>query len=184
MRNIVVLGPQGSGKGTQAELLSNYLGIPTISPGVLFRSEVERGTGLGREIQKYIEAGDIVPAETVNQVMHERLQEEDTEKGVMIDGFPRTHEQAVALDKILGEIGRAVTEVIYLKVSDEIAIERMEGRKRADDTPEVMRHRLELYHKDTEPLIEYYRERGILKEVNGDAAVSEIEEEIRSILGV
>lgn len=180
----MMLGLQGSGKGTQAELLSNYLGIPTISPGVLFRSEVKRGTGLGTEIQKFIEAGDIVPAETVNQVMHERLQEEDTEKGVVIDGFPRTHEQAAALDKILGEMGRNVTDVVYLKVSDEVAILRMEGRKRADDTPEVMRHRLELYHKDTEPLIEYYRERGILKEVNGEGTVSDIEEEIRETLGV
>ena len=109
--NIIMIGPQGSGKGTQSDKLSAYLKIPTIAVGVLFRAEIRRGTGLGKAITEYVEKGDIVPPDIVNTVMHERLQEEDTAKGMIVDGYPRTEDQAVELDKILAEIGKAVTFV-------------------------------------------------------------------------
>jgi adenylate kinase len=182
--NIVMFGPQGSGKGTQADRLANYLGTPMISVGVLFRAEIARGTGLGKAIKEYVEKGEMVPLSIVNTVMHERLQEDDTAKGMVIDGYPRKQEQAVELDKILAEIGKSVTHVIYLDVSDAVAKERMEGRHRGDDTPDVIEHRLQLYHHDTEPLLRYYQERGILYRVNGEQDIDAVEREVRTALGV
>ncbi len=182
--NIVMFGPQGSGKGTQASRLAAYLGTPMISVGELFRAEIARGTGLGRAIQDYVEKGEMVPLSTVNTVMHQRLQEDDTAKGMVLDGYPRKQEQAVELDKILSENGRAVTHVVYLEVSDAIAKERMAGRHRDDDTPGVIEHRLQLYHHDTEPLLRYYQERGILYRVNGEQDIDAVEREIRSALKI
>lgn len=182
--NIILIGPQGAGKGTQATRLSAYLGIPTISTGALFRAEIARGTGLGRAVDEYIKKGEMVPPETVNQMMHERLNEDDALNGVILDGYPRTPEQAKNLDEFLRESGRAVTHVLLFKVSDEVGIQRAKERHRADDTLEVIRHRLELYHKSTEPIIQYYRERGILVEVNGERSIDEVEQEIRVALGV
>lgn len=182
--NIVMFGPQGSGKGTQAERLASYLGIPVISVGVLFRAEIKRGTGLGKAIAEYVEKGEMVPLSTVNAVMHERLQEDDTAKGMVIDGYPRKQEQAVELDKILAENGKAVTHVVYLDVSDEVAKQRMAGRHRDDDNPEVIEHRLQLYHHDTEPLLRYYQERGILFRVNGEQDIDAVEREVRAALKI
>lgn len=216
MLDIVLLGVQGSGKGTQAERISASFGIPTISTGKLFRAEIERNTGLGREIQSYINRGDLVPTEMINQVMSERLSEEDAAKGVIVDGFPRTIDQAEALDKILSGMGRQVTHVLHIKISDEEAQRRLGGRRvcsnpkceanyhvefnppvkdpnlcdrcgsplmtRKDDTPDAITKRLELYHKETAPLIDYYKKRGVLHEVEGAQPIPAVEKVISGIL--
>jgi adenylate kinase len=218
MHNILLLGAQGSGKGTQSERISAALKIPTISVGHLFRSEIDKGTGLGQEIQSYIDRGDRVPPMIVNQLMTGRLSEDDARNGVILDGYPRTFEQKDVLDKIFAENGTALTHVIYLNVDDEVALRRLSGRRvcsntkceenyhvdfnppkkdpnhcdvcgsvlihRSDDTPDAIRHRLDLYHKDTQPLIDHYRERGILHEVDGAQAIDKVERDINAALGI
>lgn len=215
MFNIIMLGPQGAGKGTQAEFLAEKLEIPTISVGKLFRLEMEKDTGLGQAIGKFVNAGDRVPPDMVDQVMTERLSEEDTEKGLILDGYPRTKDQIANLDKILKELGRAVTHVIYMNVPDEVSLRRLSGRRvcsnlkceenyhvdfnppkkdankcdkcgspliqRADDTPEAIKHRLELYHQDTEPIVAYYRGLGLLHEVDGTKSIRGVREDIEGI---
>lgn len=217
MHNILMLGAQGSGKGTQAERLSAKLGIPTVSVGHLFRSEIDLGTGLGKEIDSYILKGDRVPPEIVNQLMRGRMDEEDVRGGVILDGYPRTFEQKSVLDAIFQEHGSQLTRVIYLRVSDGEALRRLSGRlvcsntkceepyhvsfnpprtegicdkcgsplmQRNDDKPDAIRHRLELYHKDTQPLIDHYRERGILHEIDGEQPIAQVEEAINAALGI
>ncbi len=214
-----MLGPQGSGKGTQAELLSSRLGIPAISTGRLFRAEIEKNTGLGRAIAEYVERGDIVPADIVDQAISERIAETDAMMGFILDGFPRTVEQAEALDRLLDEQGgKKVTDAVLINISDEEAVRRLSGRRvcsnknceasyhvefhppqkdpdkcdrcgspliqREDDTPDVIRHRLELYHSDTEPVINYYRERGLLREIDGEQPITKVESAIAGVLGV
>lgn len=214
-----MLGAQGSGKGTQAELMSSRLGIPAISTGRLFRAEVERKTGLGRTIAEYLERGDIVPSDIVDQAISERISETDALMGFILDGFPRTLEQAEALDIILEKSGgRKVTDAVLIKISDEEAIRRLSGRRvcsnkrceasyhvefhppqkdpdkcdrcnaplvqREDDTPEVIQHRLELFHSTTEPIIGYYRDKGLLREVDGEQAITKVEETIAGVLGL
>lgn len=218
MYNILMLGAQGSGKGTQSERLSAKLGIPTISVGHLFREEIDRNTGLGRTIVSYMERGDRVPSDIVNQLMLGRLDEEDTVNGVILDGYPRTFEQKDELDRIFGEHGRQLTHVIYLNVPDEVSLQRLSGRwvcsntkceenynvqfnppkkdpnhcdkcgspliQRDDDKPDAIRHRLELYHKDTQPLIDHYRTRGILYEIDGTQPIPQVEGAINAALGI
>jgi adenylate kinase len=217
MYDILMLGSQGSGKGTQSERLSAKLGIPTVSVGHLFRTEIDRGTGLGAEIESYIRKGDRVPSEIVDQLMRGRLSEEDCAKGAILDGYPRTFGQKDTLDAIFKEMGRALTHVIYLRIGDEEAMRRLSGRlvcsntkceegyhatfnppkvtgtcdkcgsplmQRDDDTPEAIKRRLELYHADTQPLIEHYRERGILHEVDGERPIPEVEAAMNAALGL
>ncbi len=218
MYNLLMLGAQGSGKGTQSERLSAKLGIPTISVGHLFREEIDKNTGLGREIVAYIEKGDRVPDMMVNQLMSGRLAEEDTANGIILDGYPRTFDQKDTLDKIFAEHGRQLTHVIYLNVPDAISLDRLSGRwvcsntkceenyhvtfnppqkdpnhcdkcgspliQRDDDKPEAIKHRLELYHKDTQPLIDHYRQRGILYEIDGAQPIAKVEEDINAALGI
>lgn len=216
MHNILFLGPQGSGKGTQSVLISNKLGIPIVAVGKLFREEIAKNTGLGKAMEEYILRGDRVPSLMVNQVMSERIGESDTANGMILDGYPRTVEQAKTLDKILGDLGRKTTYVLYLKVSDDESLRRLAGRRvcsntkceanyhiesnppkkekgkcdicgselieRQDDTPEAIRHRLDLYHKDTEPLIEFYENRGILHRVDGQQPIEKVSEVLLGIL--
>jgi len=146
MHNIVLIGPQGSGKGTQSSLLAAKLGIPVIAVGKLFRAEIAKQTGLGKAMEEYILRGDRVPSMMVNQAMSERISESDTENGMMLDGYPRTTDQAEALDKILESLGREVTHVIYLKLSDEVAMRRLSGR-RVCTNPQCEAN----YHVDSNP---------------------------------
>jgi adenylate kinase len=218
MYNILMLGAQGSGKGTQAERLSAKIGIPTISVGHLFRDEIAKHTGLGGVILEYVDKGERVPDNMVNQLMEGRLTEEDASEGCILDGYPRTVEQQKVLDKLFASLGRSLTHAIYLRVSDEASITRLTGRwvcsnlrceenyhitlnppkkdphkcdkcghdliQRNDDKPEAIRHRLELYHRDTQPLIDFYRERGILVEVNGEQKIDEVEKAVNASLGL
>lgn len=217
MFNIIMLGPQGAGKGTQAETLAEKLSIPIVSVGKLFRLEIERATGLGAVIAKYVNAGDLVPNDLVDQVMAERLSEEDTENGIILDGYPRIEEQIGNLDRVLIKLGRQVTHVIYLNVADEVSLRRLAGRRvcsngrcgasyhlefnpptkspdkcdvcgspliqRVDDNPEAIKHRLDLYHRDTEPIVDHYRRQGILHEIDGSRSIAAVKASIDEIFG-
>ena len=184
--NILLLGPQGSGKGTQAKRISAEYAIPHIATGDMLRAAIEAGTPLGRQVAPILESGQLVPDELMIDLIRERLEEPDTAPGFILDGFPRTTPQADALDAMLREIGRELTIVFALQVSDEICIERLLKRareeRRPDDTPEAIRTRLELYHRETEPLIEHYRTQGVLVPVHADGSPNEVFAEIQAAL--
>ncbi|MBN1585244.1 adenylate kinase [Candidatus Uhrbacteria bacterium] len=129
MLNVIMIGPQGSGKGTQSELLSERLGLPMVSVGQLLRAETDRQTGLGREIDRYLKSGELVPSDIIRHVIKDRLGDQDTDQGVVLDGYPRTVEQAETLDEIMTGLNRHVTHAIYLDISDETAVNRISGRR-------------------------------------------------------
>jgi len=182
--NILLLGPQGSGKGTQAKRISAEYAIPHIATGDMLRAAIEAGTPLGRQVAPILESGQLVPDELMIDLIRERLEEPDTAPGFILDGFPRTTPQADALDAMLREIGRELTIVFALQVSDEICIERLLKRAwvegRPDDTPEAIRTRLELYHRETEPLIEHYRAQGYLVTIHADGTPNQVFAEIQA----
>ena len=184
--NILLLGPQGSGKGTQARRISAEYGIPHIATGDMLRAAIDAATTLGLRVKPIYDAGNLVPDEIMIELIRERLEESDAAQGFVLDGFPRTMAQADALDSMLREIGRELTVVFALQVSDEICIERLLKRareeQRTDDTPEAIRTRLELYHRETEPLIEHYRTQGVLVPVHADGSPNEVFAEIQAAL--
>jgi adenylate kinase len=184
--NILLLGPQGSGKGTQASLISAHYGIPHISTGVMLREAIANGSELGREVEPILERGDLVPDELMISLIRERLSREDTLEGFVLDGFPRTIAQAEALDGMLRGLGRELTIVFELQLSDEKALARLLKRaqleSRADDTPDAIRNRLERYHQDTEPVVEHYRATGNLVGIHADRPIPEVFKEIQAAL--
>ena len=207
---IIFLGAPGAGKGTQAELVAARLGIPTISTGQIIREALKAGTEMGQKAKKFIEAGALVPDEVVIGIVKERLAKSDCDKGYILDGFPRTVPQAEALDGM----GVTLDRVISLEVSDEAIVERMSGRRvcsvcgksyhtvykpspngevcecgeplsiRADDVPEVVKSRLEVYHTQTEPLKDFYAKRGNLYIVEGAEELSETSRRTLAALGI
>ena len=183
---ILLLGPQGSGKGTQAKRISAEYGIPHIATGDMLRAAIAAGTPFGRQVGPILEQGELVPDELMIELIRERLEEADAAEGFVLDGFPRTTPQADALDSKLREIGRELTVVFALQVSDEICIARLLKRareeQRPDDTPEAIRTRLELYHRETEPLIEHYRTQGVLVPIHADGTPNEVFAEIQAAL--
>jgi adenylate kinase len=180
---ILILGPQGSGKGTQAKRLAAAHGIAHVSTGDILREAVAEQTELGRRVAPILERGDLVPDELMIDLIRERLERED---GFVLDGFPRTLAQAEALDSMLAGIGKPLDVVLLLAVADEVAVERMHGRAleegRSDDTPEVIANRLRLYHELTEPVVERYRDAGTLIEIDGARSMDEVEAEIEAAL--
>jgi adenylate kinase len=184
--NLLILGPQGAGKGTQAKRIANEYGVPHISTGDILRAAIAAATDLGLRVKPIVESGSLVPDELMVDLIRERIGADDTEPGFVLDGFPRTLAQAEALDAMTSEIGRTFTVVLALQVPDEVARERMLGRAakegRTDDTPEAIDRRLELYHRETEPLIEHYRTQGIVVGVHADATVNEVFAEIQQAL--
>jgi adenylate kinase len=184
--NILLLGPQGSGKGTQAKRISAEYGIPHIATGDMLRAAIAAATPLGQQVKPILESGELVPDDLMIELIRERLEEPDAERGFVLDGFPRTTPQADALDATLRDIGRELTVVFALQVSDEICIERLLKRAREegrpDDTPEAIRTRLELYHRETEPLIEHYRAQGNLVTIHADGTPNEVFAEIQAAL--
>jgi adenylate kinase len=182
--NILLLGPQGSGKGTQADRIAAEYGIPHIASGDMLRAAIAAGTPLGLQVKPIYEAGELVPDETMVGLIGERLEEPDTTDGFVLDGFPRTIRQAEALDAMLREIGQELTVVFALQVPDEICIERLLGRAqiegRPDDTPDAIRTRLEIYHRETKPVIEHYRTQGILVTIHGERTPNEVFAEIQA----
>ncbi|MCX8554529.1 adenylate kinase [Mycolicibacterium mucogenicum] len=155
---MVLLGPPGAGKGTQAEKLAEKFGIPQISTGDLFRSNISKGTPLGVEAKKYLDAGDLVPAELTNALVDDRLDADDTAAGFILDGFPRSVEQAVALKDMLAKRNLKLDAVLEFRVSESELLTRLKSRGRADDTEEVILNRMKVYRDETAPLLDYYRD--------------------------
>ena len=208
---LILLGPPGAGKGTQAEILNKKLGIPTISTGNIIRAAVKHGNTVGRKAKEYMDAGKLVPDEVIIGVISERLAEADCQNGFILDGVPRTIPQAEALEKA----GISFDAVVSIEISDEEIVERMAGRRvctacgapyhvknmppkvegvcdacggkleaRADDKPEVVRDRLQVYHKETAPLKDFYAARNLLKTVDNQPTVAETTTAILNALGL
>ncbi len=182
MTRLLIMGPPGSGKGTQAVRIADKMAIPAISTGDIFRYNVKELTELGKEAKSYIDAGNFVPDEVTNRMVADRLHQSDATVGFLLDGYPRTAGQVDALNTILEEQGESLTAVLVLEVPDEEIIERLMARAetegRSDDTEDVIKHRLELYHKETSDLIESYVEQGIVGRVDGTGAIDDITERL------
>jgi adenylate kinase len=175
---LIIMGPPGAGKGTQAKVIAERLSIPAISTGDIFRENVKQQTDLGREAQRYIDAGDYVPDEITNAMVRDRLSEDDAKAGFLLDGYPRTVAQVAELDSMVEADGQRIDAVIVLTVEPEEIIQRLvkraQGEGRSDDTEEVVRHRQELYTEQTAPLIEVYDDRGLLVVIDGMGSVDEV----------
>ena len=169
---LVLVGPPGAGKGTQAERLAQHLDVPHISTGDLFRANLKAMTPLGVEAKRYMDAGDLVPDEVTSNMVRARLAEPDTAKGFILDGFPRTLPQADTLDIMLGELGVDLDAVVELAVSDDVVVERLLGRGRSDDTEDVIRNRQKVYRDETAPLLDHYRAK--IVSVDGVGSMDEI----------
>ncbi len=184
--DILLLGPQGAGKGTQGKLISREYGLPHIATGDILRAAIAAGTELGRKAEPLLNSGQLVPDEIMIGLIRDRLAHEDTARGFVLDGFPRTAVQAEALDEMLSEIERPLSVVFEFQLPEEQCVERLARRAqqegRADDTPEAIRTRLRLYHELTAPLVEYYRARGILVAVHAERPVDTVFEEIQQAL--
>jgi adenylate kinase len=211
--NLVLLGPPGSGKGTQGERLQEDFELPYYATGNILRGAVEEKTELGRTAKEYMDRGDLVPDDVISGVIAERLQMPEAADGFILDGFPRTRPQAEALDRELAGLGRDLTATILIDVPDEEVERRLGGRRtcvenghvfhtefnppdkedvcdiddsrlivREDDKPEVIRHRLGTYHEKTEPLINIYDDKGLLRRVDGTKSPDEVSENIRALL--
>ncbi len=178
---LVLLGPPGAGKGTQAELLSDKLGVPHISTGNLFRANISQQTPLGREAKKYLDAGDLVPSDVTNRMVESRIAEPDAAKGFVLDGYPRTVDQAVALEKMLQQSGQKLDAVVSFEVADDVVVERMLGRGRDDDTEAVIRNRMQVYRDETAPLLQHYD--GLILAVAGVGEVDEVNARVLRVLG-
>lgn len=169
---LVLIGPPGAGKGTQAVKLAGELGIPHISTGDLFRAHIAADSALGRDVKAYLDSGKLVPDEVTNAMVKERLTEPDAADGFLLDGFPRNVAQAEVLGKILAEIDHPLDAALELQVDEDELVQRMLSRGRADDNEDVIRHRLEVYRDETAPLLEYYADR--LLTVGGVGTVDEV----------
>lgn len=178
---LLFIGPPGAGKGTQAGRVADRLGIPHISTGDMFRHHVAAGTELGKQVKAIMEAGDYVPDSITVAMLKERIAEDDAAGGFILDGFPRTIAQVEALDELIGEDG--LDKVVLFRVDNDVLVERMLARGRADDNEETIRNRLKVYEEQTAPLIDFYRERGVLVEVDGVGEIDEITERVLAALG-
>jgi adenylate kinase len=181
---LILMGPPGAGKGTQAKFVADRFGVPAISTGDIFRANVSEGTDLGVKAKEYMDAGEYVPDEITNLMVRNRIDEPDAEPGFLLDGYPRTLQQVEELDGMIKYTGHKLDAVVCLTVDQEELVQRLLSRAetdgRSDDTEEVIRRRQEVYAEQTEPLIEVYRDRGLLIEVDG---MGEVEEITQRILG-
>ncbi len=173
-----MMGPPGAGKGTQAQVVADHFGVPAISTGDIFRANVSEGTQLGVEAQRFMDQGEYVPDDLTNQMVRNRIDEPDAEPGFLLDGYPRTLAQVEELDGMIAFTGHQLDAAVVLTVDPEELVQRLlqraQSEGRADDTEDVIRRRQELYTEQTEPLIEVYRSRGLLVELDGVGAVDEV----------
>ena len=213
---LVMLGPPGAGKGTQAKLLAEKMGLPHVSSGDIFRENLRQNTELGQLADRYISKGELVPDDVTIAMIKERLSRPDCDEGVILDGFPRTRPQAEALDQILAHLDKGQVDAVpYIKVPDQVLIERLTGRRtcreeghifhltfnppeeagicdydgselyqREDDTVETVTRRVRVYHQQTQPLIDYYEQQGVLIEINGNQSIGAVSEELFEALDV
>jgi adenylate kinase len=211
--NLILIGPPGAGKGTQAERLRSDFALPFISTGDMLRGNVKHETELGIEAKQYMDAGELVPDDLIVKMAEERLQDDDTQDGFILDGFPRTLEQAQALANMLSRLARRITAALLIDVPDDEVVRRLSGRRvcvkaghnyhvefdppkhegtcdqdgsrlvqRDDDKPDVIRNRLRVYHAQTEPLVDYYDEHGLLRRIDGTRDASDVHDHIRAVI--
>ena len=189
---VVLLGPPGAGKGTQAQIIAGHLGVPAISTGDIFRANVSGQTELGQKAKAYMDAGDLVPDEITVAMVRDRLNEPDAKAGFLLDGFPRTVEQAERLRDSLAEQGHGLDRVLELVVDEDELVRRLSGRRmlvdgkmvqREDDKPETVRHRLEVHREQTAPLSGWYHEQGLLTRIDAIGAIDEVTERALKALG-
>ena len=211
--NLILLGPPGAGKGTQAERLQADFQLPYIATGDMLRVNVKHETELGKQAQEFMKAGELVPDDLIVAMAGERLDEEDARDGFILDGFPRTLEQASALKQQLAKMGRRVTAALLIDTPDEEVVRRLSGRRvcvkaghlyhiefdppkhdevcdqdgsrlirRDDDDPDVVRNRLRVYHEQTEPLVEYYDDEGIMRRIDGTRDAGDVHDHIRAVI--
>jgi adenylate kinase len=178
---LILLGAPGAGKGTQAKALATLVQIPHISTGDILRAAVAQKTPLGVEAQSYMEQGNLVPDDLVIALIKERLSQADAQNGWILDGFPRNESQAAFLDKLLEEIDQAYRYAVNLEVPDDVLVQRMLGRGRADDTEDVIRQRLQVYHNQTAPLIDFYRVRHKLVSLDGNIPPEAVLDKLKSL---
>lgn len=182
MTRMLIIGPPGSGKGTQAERISDRLGVVAISTGDIFRANVKGGTPLGIEAKKFMDVGDFVPDSVTNEMVRSRLSQDDVENGFLLDGYPRTAAQVGYLDEVLGRRGQQLDVVLQLTADDDELVHRLLGRARetgrSDDNEAVIRHRLDLYHEQTENVVVKYAQRGILTRVDGIGGIDEVTDRV------
>lgn len=180
---LVLMGPPGSGKSTQARALSRSLDLPHISVGSLLRQEMDRGTELGELVRETVESGDLAPSEVVFQVVQQRLQEADCDRGFIMDGYPREQAQLGPFSRLMEARGYDNLHAIGIEVPDDEVFLRLGKRGRLDDTPEVIRHRLEVFREETEPMIAHYREQGVYHGIDGMGTPAEVAERIAAEVG-
>lgn len=186
MTRLLLIGPPGSGKGTQAARLAETFGVPAVSTGDIFRANVKNGTALGLEAKSYMDAGEYVPDSLTNAIVHDRLQEVDASGGFLLDGYPRTAEQVAELDRLLASDGTSLDAVVQLVADPDEVVRRLLKRAvdqgRADDTEEVIRHRMALYEEQTAPLLGIYGSRGLVTKVDALGDVDEVTSRILAAL--
>jgi adenylate kinase len=181
---LIFLGPPGAGKGTQANILSEHCDVPHISTGDILRTAVAEQTDLGQKAEQYMNAGELVPDELILNLIRERLTQSDAKDGWVLDGFPRNVPQAEFLDQLLDEISQPFDFVVNLDVPDEVIISRLLKRGRKDDSEEVIRHRLDVYRQQTEPLIDFYRNRQKLVSIDGNQEMESVNADLRKVVEV
>ena len=182
MARLIFLGPPGAGKGTQAQILAQDRQIPHISTGDILRAAVTRQTSLGKQAKGYMDRGELVPDTLILELIQDRLSNDDTVNGWILDGFPRNVNQAAFLEELLSKLNQNADRVLNLEVPDEVLVSRLLERKRRDDNESTIRRRLEVYHRDTVPVVDFYRQKETLKIINGDRTMKEVTQQLNEAI--
>lgn len=186
MNFVLLMGPPGAGKGTQAKMLEQGLGLPQVSTGELFRHNLKNNTELGVLARSFMDKGELVPDDVTIAMVKDRLSQPDAVRGAILDGFPRTRAQAQALARLVHELDGRIAIVPHIKVSEDELVARLLKRAqtdgRADDNEETIRTRMQVYHKQTKPLLDYYEEKGLLVEVNGEQSIDAVQRDLQRVV--